>query len=114
MSDHSDPTDQDLTDEERAVADDAARKAVERLRESRRLDKEARERWQPVLDELEEVEAEADDGSMEMAQRFIERTKLCGWNEDTDQRLQGLVIGLVEILGLNVRRHRRTGEVIVR
>jgi hypothetical protein len=49
-----------------------------------------------------------------MARHFIERTRLCGWEENEDLRLRALVVGLVEILRLDVRRRRHTGEVTIK
>jgi hypothetical protein len=97
----------DLSDDELA----AATAAVERLR-LRKAEQEAnRQRWQPIFDELANLEEE--DGSYGMAVRLIEMAELCGWNEDQDERLCGLAVSLIEQLELDVKRNKR-GELSVK
>ena len=90
----------------------AALAAVEELRSRKREEAASRAAWEPVMTELEATLRE--EGSTEMALRFIERSKLCGWDEDEDCLLSGLVMGLVHVLDLDVMRDRRTGEVVGR
>jgi hypothetical protein len=85
----------------------AASAAIQQLRERKRAEGVHRERWQPVLDEL----ADIDDG-VEMARHLIERSRLCGWDEAEDWRLRTLVAGLVQELRLEVRR--RNGAVVLK
>jgi hypothetical protein len=96
----------DLSDDELA----AATEAVEQLRQAKAAQEVNRQRWQPIFDEL--VEIEEDGGSNGMAARLIEMSELCNWDETEDERLCGLAVALIEQLGLDVKRNKR-GEVSV-
>jgi hypothetical protein len=89
----------------------AAQAAIQKLRDQKQMEAEDRERWEEPLGELAEFLAEGN--SSEMAQLFIDRTRLCGWDEEQDERLLNLVIGLIEQLDLRVRcdRHGRPTRI---
>jgi hypothetical protein len=96
-----------LSEEEHA----AATAAVEQLRARKAEQARDREMWQPIFNELAAIED--DSGSDGMAALLIERAELCGWDEAEDDRLGGLAAALIEQLGLETKRDRRTGEVRV-
>jgi hypothetical protein len=100
----------DLTDDEFA----AANAAVEQLR-LRKAEQEAmRQRWQPCVDELVEVDDD-EDGDAAMARHFLAMCALCGWNIDDDyddskDRLTRLVVGTIGQAELPVSIVRRRGR----
>jgi hypothetical protein len=98
----------DLTEEEFS----AAGAAVIRLRAQKAAQEATRQRWQPVLDELVDAldSEDTEDDSVAMARRLIECTKLCGWDEEYDDRLTRLVVGIIAEAGLSVSIERRRGH----
>jgi hypothetical protein len=103
----------DLAGDEFAVAV----AAVEHLRANKAAKEAMRSRWQPVLDELAELDDDRDsDDDRTMAARLIECSKLCGWHSDEDdtwdERLTRLVVGIIEEAGwpVTVERHRGTPD----
>jgi hypothetical protein len=96
-----------LTEEEAS----AAAEAIKEVRAQHRRDEKARQIWQPVCDELGRIDVFP--SNVAMARRLIERTRLCGWNEDNDGRLTCVAGGLVALLELSIGRDRRTGNVTV-
>jgi hypothetical protein len=95
----------DLTADEFA----AAEAAVLQLRARKAAQEADRQRWQPVLDELAEIDDGTGDGAA-MAARLIERAELCSWNEEEDERLTRLVVGIIEEAGWPVEIDRRRGR----
>jgi hypothetical protein len=100
---------EDLTEEEAAAVRAASQRALEELREDKRRQTKIRAAWAPALVHLEE-----NDAISNLAGAFIAATKLCGWDEATDDKLARLVVGLIEELELKVAvtRHRNRPDTV--
>jgi hypothetical protein len=98
-----------LTEEEVEAGRIAYQQAVNDLREDKRRQAARLAIWQPALRDL----TEADDVAS-MAESFIAVTQLCGWNENEDDRLARLAVGIVKALELSVtvERHRNRPDVV--
>jgi hypothetical protein len=94
-----------LTEEEAQAAREASQRAVEELRERNQRKAEMLAIWAPALRDLEE-----EDEVSNLTGRLIAAAKAHGWDEDEDDRLARLAVGIIKELELKVTLFRRRGR----